>query len=216
MSQTKKEGVREAILAAAFRRFSEHGYVDTSIPAIAREAGISTANVYVYFRSKLDILYTLYEPWLVERLNRLDRSLRRVNDPRKRFERLLTALWRELPRESNGFANNVMQAVSTTTGGDEYSPHLRELFQSRVAEWISACLPVSPAQSRTLAGVALMAFDGFAMNVHLAHGIQCDAATARLLGTLLAGELRPTPHDGHVVERPATRTGQPRPPPPAD
>lgn len=190
MSQTKKEGVRDAILAAAFRLFSEQGYVDTSIPAIAREAAISTANVYVYFRSKLDILYTLYEPWLTERLDKLDRSLRRVKDPRERFERLLTVLWRELPRESNGFANNVMQAVSTTTGGDEYSPHLRELFQSRVAAWIEASLPVSKAESNTLAGVVLMAFDGFAMNVHLANGITCDAATVCLLGGMLADRAR--------------------------
>jgi AcrR family transcriptional regulator len=188
MSQTKKEGVRDAILAAAFRRFSEQGYIDTSIPAIAREAGISTANVYVYFKSKLEILYTLYEPWLAERLERLDSSLRRVKDPRKRFQRLLTVLWRELPRESNGFANNVMQAVSTTTGGDEYSPHLRELFQSRVAGWIESCLPISTRESNTLAGVVLMAFDGFAMNVHLAHGIQCNAETVRLLGAMMAGE----------------------------
>ena len=99
-------------------------------------------------------------------------------------------LWRELPRESNGFANNVMQAVSTTTGGDEYSPHLRELFQSRVAAWIDASLPVSKAESNTLAGVVLMAFDGFAMNVHLANGITCDAATVRLLGGMLADRAR--------------------------
>ena len=187
MSQTKKEGVRDAILAAAFRLFSEHGYIDTSIPAIAREAEISTANVYVYFKSKLDILYTLYEPWLTERLDRMDRTLRRVKDPRERFQRLLAVLWRELPRESNGFANNVMQAVSTTTGGDEYSPHLRELFQSRVAAWVASSLGVSTAESMTLAGVLLMAFDGFAMNVHLANGIACDVRTVKLLGTMLAG-----------------------------
>jgi AcrR family transcriptional regulator len=67
MAQTKKDGVRDAILAAAFARFSEKGYSETTIPAIAAGAGISTANVYRYFPSKLEILYTLYEPWLLER-----------------------------------------------------------------------------------------------------------------------------------------------------
>ena len=186
MSQRKKEGVRDAILAAAFRMFSAQGYIDTSIPAIAREAGISTANVYVYFKSKLDILYTIYEPWLSERLDRLDRSLARVKDPKLRLQRLLTALWRDLPRESNGFANNVMQALSTTSGGDDYSPHLRELFQRRVAVWIESCLQTAPKQSFIIAGVLLMALDGFAMNVHLSNGIACDAETVRLLGGLLA------------------------------
>lgn len=187
MSQRKKEGVREAILEAAFRLFSAQSYIETSIPAIAREAGISTANVYVYFSSKLDILYTLYEPWLNERLEKLDRSLKRVASPEARLERLLVALWRDLPRETNGFAKNIMQALSTTGGGDAYSPHLRELFQSRVAKWIESCLSVSPAESEIIAGVVLMAFDGFAMNVHLDHGMACDARTARLFSGLLAG-----------------------------
>ena len=187
MAQTKKEGVRDAILEAAFRQFSERGYVDSSIPAIAREAGISTANMYVYFKSKLEILYTLYEPWLMEHLDKLDRSLSRVNDPRERFQRLLTALWRDLPRESNGFANNVMQALSTTRGGDEYSPQLREQFQARVAAWLAACLPISAQDGNHLAGVLLMAFDGYAMNAHLGSGIVCDVRTLRLLGDMLAG-----------------------------
>jgi AcrR family transcriptional regulator len=187
MSQRKKEGVREAILDAALRLFSARSYVETSIPAIAREAGISTANVYVYFNSKLDILYTLYEPWLNERLDKLDRSLQRVASPAARLERLLVALWRDLPRETNGFARNIMQALSTTSGGDAYSPRLRELFQSRVARWIEGSLAVSAAQSKVIAGVVLMAFDGFAMNAHLDHGMACDARTARLFSRLLTG-----------------------------
>jgi AcrR family transcriptional regulator len=187
MSQRKKEGVREAILAASFRLFSTQSYIETSIPAIAREAGISTANVYVYFGSKLDILYTLYEPWLNERLERLERSLKRIASPEARLERLLIALWRDLPRETNGFAKNIMQALSTTSGGDAYSPHLRELFQGRVAKWIEGCLAVSATESDVIAGVVLMAFDGFAMNVHLEHGVACDAKTARLFSRMLAG-----------------------------
>jgi len=185
MSQTKKQDVREAILAAAFRLFSAQGYSDTSIPAIAREAGISTANVYVYFRSKMDILYTLYEPWLKERLDRLERSLKKIAAPQARLERLLAILWRDLPRENNGFAKNIMQALSTTGGGDDYSPHLRELFQGRVAALLAECLSVSAAESQVIAGIVLMAFDGFAMNVHLEHGMAFTASAARLFSRML-------------------------------
>ncbi len=185
MSQRKKQGVRDAILKAAFQLFSERGYSETAIPAIARAAGISTANVYVYFRSKLDILFTLYEPWLQERLDRLERSLRRLKEPEQRLQRLLMALWRDLPRETNGFANNVMQALSTSAGGDDYNPHLRELFQARVAGWMRECLRLSPTDCSTVAGVVLMAFDGFAMNVRLAHGVACTGQTARLLARAL-------------------------------
>lgn len=186
MSQRKKDDVRSAILQAAFGLFSQQGYSDTSIPAIAREAGISTANVYVYFQSKIDILFTLYEPWLAERLDKLERSLARLKDPEARLRRLLLALWRELPRENNGFANNVMQALSTSAGSADYSPRLRQLFQGRVAGWVADCLSVKPREAEQIAGVLLMAFDGFAMNAHLAHGMACNAEVAGLFGRMLA------------------------------
>ena len=187
MAQTKKDGVREAILQAAFAQFSDVGYSETSIPSIAAAAGISTANVYRYFPSKLAILYTLYEPWLVARLDELGASLARIADRRRRLEKLLLALWRELPRATNGFANNVMQALSTSGRSDAYDPHLRLLFQRRVAAWIADATALSARESRIVAGVALMAFDGFAMNVHLPVGIVCDAATARLMARTLIG-----------------------------
>jgi AcrR family transcriptional regulator len=187
MAQTKKDDVREAILAAAFAQFSAQGYSETSIPAIARAAGISTANVYRYFPSKITILYTLYEPWLVERLERLEKTLARIADPRDRLERLLLALWRELPAASRGFANNVMQAVSTSGQGDVYDPRLRRLFQGRVAAWLGSALSLSADDGDRLAGMILMAFDGFAMNVHLKDGIHCDAPMARLVAGMFAG-----------------------------
>ena len=185
MAQRKKDEVRTAILEAAFALFSEQGYSKTSIPVIARRAGFSTANVYIYFRSKIDILFTLYEPWLRERLDKFELSMRRIKDPRKRLERVLMALWRDLPRASNGFANNVMQAVSTSTGSSDYSPRLRELLQNRVAQWIQSCFDIPKDEAAGIAAVALMAFDGFAMNVHLPQGVSCDRNIVRLFSGLI-------------------------------
>jgi len=201
MAQTKKDDVRGAILAAAFAKFSAKGYSVTTIPAIAAAAGISTANVYRYFPSKLAILYTLYEPWLVERLDRLEARLEAIADPRRRLERLLVALWRELPSDTDGFANNIMQALSTNAQADAYDPRLRELFQHRVARWLAGVLELSVRESRLLAGVVLMAFDGFAMNVHLRGGIRCDAATARMVSALLAGEFALDASEGSPAAR---------------
>jgi AcrR family transcriptional regulator len=185
MAQRKKEEVRDAILEAAFRLFSEQGYSETSIPAIAREAGISTANVYVYFNSKIDMLFTLYAPWLEARLDKLGKSLQKLDDPQERLRKMLLALWRDLPRDSNGFANNVMQAVSTSAGNGDYSPRLRELFQGRVAAWIRDCLNVTDRDGEMIASVVLMAFDGFAMNARLQHGVNCNVEMAQLFSRLL-------------------------------
>jgi AcrR family transcriptional regulator len=191
MVQRKKDDVRAAILAAAFRLFSAQGYSATSLPQIAREAGISSANVYVYFGSKLDVLFTVYAPWLRERLDRLDRVLARIDDPGQRLQRLLVALWRDLPRASNGFANNVMQAISTSAPDGEYSSELREFFQQRVAGWVQQCTGSDAREAGQVASVLLMAFDGFAMNARLKQGVACTSAMAALLAAQIAGAPRP-------------------------
>lgn len=189
MAQRKKEEVRGAIVDAAFRLFRDHGYNDTSLPTVAKEAGISTANVYRYFDSKLDLLFSLYEPWLQERLDKLELALKKIESPTERIEQLLIALWRDLPSEDNGFTNNLVQALSTGRGED-YSPLLREKVQTRVAGWLSDVLDVTQKESRIVAGVVLMAFDGFAMNFHLAHGMACHAETAKLFAAMLSRTIK--------------------------
>jgi AcrR family transcriptional regulator len=47
---------REAILDAAQRLFVAHGYDRTTLRAIAREAGLSTGAIYIYFQTKAEIL----------------------------------------------------------------------------------------------------------------------------------------------------------------
>ncbi len=47
--------VREQILAAAFERFVRFGYNKTTMAEIAGDCGMSAANIYRYFDSKLDI-----------------------------------------------------------------------------------------------------------------------------------------------------------------
>ena len=84
-----------------------------------------------------------------------------------------------------------MQALSSSGQGDAYDPRLRRLFQRRVADWIAGSLGVTASEAQLIAGVALMAFDGFAMNARLRGGIRCNAATARLVAGLLGGTTRP-------------------------
>ncbi|MET0207993.1 MAG: TetR/AcrR family transcriptional regulator, partial [Burkholderiaceae bacterium] len=62
MAQHKKTEVREAILEGAFELFSTQGYAATTLSQIAKSAGVSSGNIYIYFESKLDILYAIYDP----------------------------------------------------------------------------------------------------------------------------------------------------------
>src|SRR5262245_65976183 len=113
MAQVKKTEVRGAIVAAALRLFRKKGYVDTTLNEIAAAAKTSRANIYVYFLSKFALFYAVFDPWLQQRLETLEREIGAIAEPRPRLRRILVALWREIPSDANGFANNLMQALST-------------------------------------------------------------------------------------------------------
>jgi AcrR family transcriptional regulator len=51
---------RRTILAAAKRRFEEHGYAATTVAEIAAEAGVATKTVYLAFESKGGVLRALW------------------------------------------------------------------------------------------------------------------------------------------------------------
>lgn len=55
------ERTRQAVLDTARRLFLEHGYDATSLQLIADTMGVTKANVYYYFRTKLTILEALLD-----------------------------------------------------------------------------------------------------------------------------------------------------------
>jgi AcrR family transcriptional regulator len=57
---------REAILAVARELFNEKGVEKTTISEIAAKAGIATGTVYLYFKSKSDIIDALCDYYLLE------------------------------------------------------------------------------------------------------------------------------------------------------
>jgi AcrR family transcriptional regulator len=186
VAQIKKKEIRQAILDAAYKLFSKRGYSDTNIANIARTAGVAPANVYVYFPSKLEILFSIYEPWLTKQFDALEQSLQRTADPRQRLRKILSTLWREIPSADNGFANNMMQAISGANGRDGYSPALRLAIEERLATLLEDCLPATDRKNaRDLASIMLMAFDGYALNFHLKGGAVCPARQLALFADIL-------------------------------
>jgi AcrR family transcriptional regulator len=168
--QVKKPAVREAILGSAFALFSKHGYAGTTLAAIAADAGITTSNIYRYYGSKLEILYAVFGPWFSAHLDRLEERLKRLRSPRARLRAILLALWRDIPEADNGFYNNLMQALATTTPGEGYSRDLITRLESRFSEMIRATLPEARrhlVERNLLAHALFMGSDGFAINVKL-------------------------------------------------
>lgn len=181
MVQVKKAEVRNAIVESASRLFEEKGYVGTSISEIGQNAGVAPSGIYIYFTSKLDLFYTIFSPWLKGRLNRLDKETGEITGHRNKVRRIVETLWIEIPNESNFFANNLMQAVSTATKTDHYNGELLEWCEQRVAKMLRAAAPRSGkdrADYASLAHILFMSFNGFVAGAYL--GVRSDKAVASI------------------------------------
>lgn len=177
MVQVKKHEVRDSILEVSYDLFARQGYHATSLRQIAKNARISLSNVYVYFRSKYHILFSIYDPWMEEWLERLEQDANAIRDPHERLRYIVTTLWRDIPAARNGFARNIMQALSIAEVNGEYDPHMIQWAEAKLTRLLVSCLP--PARQKfaadgSLAHVFMMAFDGFAINQRLNPSAACS------------------------------------------
>jgi AcrR family transcriptional regulator len=190
MVQVKKDEVRQAILAAAWRLFSRQTYQLTTLSQIARKAGISSANLYVYFDSKLDILYAVYEPWMRERLMRLETQVKSIDQPLDRLRLVLRVLWKEIPAEENGFVNNIVQALSSVAKGEHYKNALLDWIEQKIGSMVRDALPASRRRivdKARIAHVLVMALDGYSIHHHVNSSGAADDATIEAIAKLLLG-----------------------------
>ncbi len=196
MGQVKKEAVHKAILVSAHRLFRENGYLNTSVSKIAKAAGVSTSNIYVYFPSKLRVFFAVYDPWFRQQLESLEAELEEVEDAPDRLRRILRAVWRDIPAADGGFANNLMQAMSTGSREEGYERDLLFWSEDKIAGLIARTIPeakLSAAELSYFCRLVFMAHDGFAMNHHMrGPSPRIDGVVEFAVSLLLDWTRRPT------------------------
>jgi AcrR family transcriptional regulator len=90
---------REEITAAARDLFSRKGFHGTSVPDIARAAGISTGLIYYIFPSKEDILLACCQEVATLHLDFFAQTVDIAN-PLERFDFIVRALYKDLDESS--------------------------------------------------------------------------------------------------------------------
>jgi TetR/AcrR family transcriptional regulator, fatty acid metabolism regulator protein len=76
---------RDALLKAATHVFAQHGYFQSQVADIARVAGVAAGTVYLYFRSKEDLLVSLFDRTMREAIAETKEALADVSDPAERL-----------------------------------------------------------------------------------------------------------------------------------
>lgn len=92
---------RETILRAAIDVFAERGYFNAQVADVAREAGVAAGTVYLYFRSKDDLLISIFEKTVKEQLAEGRAAVAAVQDPAERLRRFAELHLGMLGRDRN-------------------------------------------------------------------------------------------------------------------
>jgi TetR/AcrR family fatty acid metabolism transcriptional regulator len=90
-----------AILNAATTVFAKRGYFGSQVADIAREAGIAAGTVYLYFRSKEEILTSIFDRTMQEAIEEGRAALSDVRDPVERLRRIARTHLARMGRDRN-------------------------------------------------------------------------------------------------------------------
>src|SRR5918911_4796849 len=79
---------REAILRAAIKVFAESGYFNAKVADVARVAGVADGTVYLYFKSKEEILRSIFDRGIEVLIAEARELIAGITDPRERLRRI--------------------------------------------------------------------------------------------------------------------------------
>ena len=79
---------REAILRAATTVFAHNGYFNSKVADIAREAGVADGTVYLYFKSKEDILHSIFDRSVDDAIAEARKKVESLSDPREKLRQI--------------------------------------------------------------------------------------------------------------------------------
>ena len=79
---------RDALLRAATAVFARRGFFNAQVADIARVAGVAAGTVYLYFRSKEDLLTSIFERTMREAISEGRAALTGVRDPVARLREI--------------------------------------------------------------------------------------------------------------------------------
>ena len=79
---------REAILRAATKVFARNGYFNSKVADVAKVAGVADGTVYLYFKSKEEILRSIFDRGVGDTLAEARARLSALTDPREKLREI--------------------------------------------------------------------------------------------------------------------------------
>jgi TetR/AcrR family fatty acid metabolism transcriptional regulator len=173
---------REAILGAATHVFARHGFFNAQVADVARAAGVAAGTVYLYFRSKDDLLVSLFERTMKAAIADGRAVLVGATDPRERLKRIARLHLERLGRDRDLAVVFQVELRQSTKFMERFSSsYLREylgIIRSAVEDGQAAGLFRSDVNATSAAKMLFGALDEMATNWMLSkreYALEADA-----------------------------------------
>jgi TetR/AcrR family fatty acid metabolism transcriptional regulator len=92
---------RDLILKAATKVFAQHGYFNSQVADVARVAGVAAGTVYLYFKSKDDLLVSIFEQSMQRALAEVRAAIDGVDAPAERLQTIARLHLERLGRDKD-------------------------------------------------------------------------------------------------------------------
>ena len=159
---------REAILRAAIRVFANNGYFNSKVADIARAAGVADGTVYLYFKSKEEVLHSVFDKSMEEAIADGRKRLADVSDPREKLRRIAQLHLERLGADRDLAVVFQVELRGSTKFMEEFSAagfaEYLGLIRSTIEEGQRAGVFRSELNSKVLAKILFGALDEMATN----------------------------------------------------
>ena len=164
---------RDAILRAATQVFAQCGFFNAQVADVAKAAGVAAGTVYLYFRSKDDLLVSLYERTMKAAIAEGRTALAGTVDPRERLLRIARLHLERLGRDRDLAIVFQVELRQSTKFMERFSSsYLREylgIIREAVEAGQTAGLFRGDVSATTAAKILFGALDEMATNWMLSH-----------------------------------------------
>jgi len=159
---------RTAILDAATATFARNGFFGAQVADVARAAGIAAGTVYLYFRSKDEILTSIFDRTMQEAIAEGRAALADVDDPVERLRQIARTHLARMGRDRNLAIVFQVELRQTTKFMERFSQTgLRdylEVIQQTIEDGQARGVFRPGLNARTMAKVFFGALDEMATN----------------------------------------------------
>lgn len=101
MSMKQNSDKYHKILEAAVVVFAEHGFFQSTVSQIAKQAGVADGTIYLYFKNKHDILFQFYEYKTSQVFNRFRQEVIQATSAEQKLRSLVHTHLEEFQKDIN-------------------------------------------------------------------------------------------------------------------